>query len=553
MTNLPRFNKHFIQFTAVGFIVTAGLLSIIGTGSNTSLDTTTACIGKSQHIRTGTWAMLDGRCSDFTNLATESDYMDYYWRLVSKPAGSAAFLTGFTLLDNFVADVDGEYVVELTTTTANNRGNKTSTRITAYTSNAQPVAEAGAYQEVAIGDTVQLNGTATDADDNTLSYSWNFQPGSATSTLSSTTSAATSFVANSDTDYTLDLIANDGAVNSQTNSVLIRSKSSNLSLPVAVAGTDQYVTTGDQVTLNGLNSYSAYNRPLSYSWRMLYRPLHSNASLSDRTSAQPSFIADQPGAYLIRLKVNDGFNDSSRSLDDVYEDRVVVIAGSNQLPVADGGADQNVNTGTTVILNGSGTDPENATLTYAWSLIKQPTGSTASLSSLDTPTTQILPDRDGDYLVRLVVNDGTDDSAPDVVRVSTSSLSGATALTLVTTLPYPDSGEAQTWIQIDTDGSNQIGVITSEETTPANFSTAIMTNPYDVPVASFMSAPDWTFVSPASSPAMINDANTATFIVRRDADNVHYKITFEFTVAGFVQIDPPLQAWRCGMDPGDCP
>ncbi len=551
MTKLPRIYKRLIQFTALGFIVAAGLLSIIGTGSNTSLDTTTACIGKSQHIRTGSWAMLDGRCSDFTNLATDSDYIDYYWRLSSKPASSTAILSGFTLLKHFVADVDGEYVVELTASTGNNRGSKATTRITAYTGNAQPVAEAGAYQEVAIGDTVQLNGTATDADDNSLNYSWSFQSGSATSTLSSTTSASTTFIANSDTDYTLDLIANDGAVDSQINSVLIRSKTSNFSLPVAVAGADQYVTTGSQVMLNGLNSYSAYNRPLSYSWRILYRPTYSNASLSDTTAAQPSFIADQPGAYLIRLRVNDGFRDSSRSLDDVYEDRLVVIAGSNQLPIANGGVDQNVNTGTTVTLNGSGTDPEMATLTYTWTLIKQPEGSVASLSSLDTQSTQLIPDRDGNYLVRLVVNDGTDDSAPDIVRISTSSLSGSTPLTLLTGLPYaPASTENATWIQVDTDDSNQVRLISSGDTSTGNFETALQAEYNDATTANFTSY-TWSIEIGPINP--VNDSSSPIFVLK-NSNNIYYKFMLDFTVLGnmTVQIDS-LQAWRCGTNPADCP
>lgn len=556
MTNQPRIYKHLIQFTTLGFIVVAGLLSIIGTGSNTSLNTTTACVGKSQHIRTGSWAVLDGRCSDLTDLATDSDHMDFYWRLASKPEGSTAFLISYTLLDHFVADVDGEYIVELTTSTANNRGSKTSTRITAYTSNARPVAEAGAYQEVAIGNTVQLNGTATDADEDALSYNWSFNPDSATAALSSSTSAAPTFIATNDTDYTLDFVTNDGAINSQINSVLIRSKSSNLSLPVAVAGADQYVNTGSQVTLNALNSYSAYSRPLSYNWRMLHRPLNSIASLSDTTTPQSSFIADQPGAYLVRLQVNDGFNDSSRSLDDVYEDRLVIIAGNNQLPIADGGVDQNVNTGVTVTLNGnSSSDPEMASITYAWSLIKQPAGSTASLSSLDTQTTQLIPDRDGNYLVRLVVNDGTDDSAPDIVRVSASSLSSATPLTLVTSLPFaPSAAEVITWIQIDNDASDAVRVTSPVDAMGGNFDTALTATFSGATQADFSNGPGWTIISPAS--LTISDSSTPTFILQRNSDSMYYKLVLDFTVLPgpyTVQIDSPLQAWRCGLNPSDCP
>lgn len=556
MKNRSSIYKFLIQFSALGVVVAVGLLSIIGTGSNSYTQTTLSCIGKSQHVRTGSRVILDGRCSDFTEAAPDTAYLDFIWQLTSKPADSSSVLTDFTMMSSFIADVDGEYVATLKTSTGANQESIT-TRITAYTGNARPVAEAGAYQEVSVGDTVQLNGTATDADDNSLSYNWSFQPGSASATLSSTTSATTTFVADSDTDYMLDLVVNDGAVDSASNTVIIRSKNSDFSLPVAVAGTDQFVNIGSQVQLNGQNSYSAYGNPLSYNWRMLYRPTGSSTQLTDKTGMQPSFIADVAGAYLIRLRVNDGFRDSSRSLDDIYEDRVVVIASNNQLPIADGGVDQSVNTGVTVNLNGNGSsDPEMQTLTYVWTLIKQPTGSTAALSSLDTQTTQLTPDRDGNYLVRLVVNDGTDDSYPDIVRVTTSSLGGgATQLTLTPdNLPYtPSMMEDATWIQIDTDDSDTIRVTSQSDLIPGNFETAFTAFPTGMVATESMfgADPDWTIVSPAN--LTIDDSTTPTFIIRRTSDGMYYQVTLDFTtLTNNVRIDA-LQAWHCGTDSGYCP
>jgi hypothetical protein len=290
---------------------------------------------------------------------------------------------------------------------------------------------------------------------------------------------------------------------------------------------------------------------------MLYRPEDSSATLSDETAAQPSFTADVAGAYLVRLIVNDGINDSTRSLDGIYQDRLVVVAGNNQPPIADGGPDHSINTGAVATMDGSASfDPEGATLNYQWALIYQPDGSTASLSSLDTPSTQLTPDRDGNYLVRLVVNDGLDDSVPDIVSVSASSVTGGTSLALLTALPYvPAAAELPTWIQIDTDASDTIRVTSPDVVTVPNFATALeVTISYAEPTkAIFNNDPAWTVIAPSS--LTISDAATPTFILQRNADGMYYKIVLDFTCLPLsynVQVDA-LQAWRCGMNPADCP
>lgn len=557
MKTIPHGVSLFIQISLAGVVVLAGLLSIIGTGSNTRSILTTACTGPHQYVRTGSQVILDGRCSDFTDSAADDALMHYEWYVSSKPDGSNLGLTlGTRVITTFIADVDGDYVIGLRTgTSLTVDDDSTFINITAYTGNAPPMAEAGAYQEVATGDTTQLNGSGRDADDDTLSYQWSFQPTSAAGSLSSSTSPSPTLVADSSGDYLLDLVVNDGAVNSQRNSILVRSRNTNLSLPVAVVGTDRFVTTGDQVMLDASNSYSAYDRPLAYNWRIMARPAGSNASLTDNSAEQPSFTADVGGYYLLRLRVNDGLNDSSRVLDDVYEDRMVITAGINQPPIADGGVDQSISTGSLVSLDGgASTDPEMATLSYHWSLIKQPAGSTASLSSPDTQTTQLTPDRDGNYLVSLRVNDGIDDSAPDVVRITASSLSGGSALTLVGSLPFAPSGaELPTWIQVDTDGSDSVRVTSPDDVNPGNFATALAIGYNGAGSGIFSAYTGWSIISPAT--LVISDTTTPVLIAQRSADAMYYKFIVDFTALSgsfTVQIDG-LQAWRCGVNPSDCP
>ncbi|WOT04585.1 Lcl C-terminal domain-containing protein [Shewanella youngdeokensis] len=80
------------------------------------------------------------------------------------------------------------------------------------------------------------------------------------------------------------------------------------SIPIANAGDDQVVTTGALVTLNASDSYDADGDTLTYTWAIISAP--SSISLSDATSATPSFTPDTDGDYVISLTVNDGIDNS---------------------------------------------------------------------------------------------------------------------------------------------------------------------------------------------------------------------------------------------------
>lgn len=76
--------------------------------------------------------------------------------------------------------------------------------------------------------------------------------------------------------------------------------------PVANAGPDQSVATGDTVTLDGSGSTDQEGAALTYSWTFAQKPDGSSAALLDPTSATPEFVADVAGEYVLTLEVSDG-------------------------------------------------------------------------------------------------------------------------------------------------------------------------------------------------------------------------------------------------------
>jgi hypothetical protein len=76
--------------------------------------------------------------------------------------------------------------------------------------------------------------------------------------------------------------------------------------PVANAGVDRAVHTGDTVVLDGSGSSDADGDPITYRWIMTSKPEGSSAVLVNGATVAPEFTADVSGTYVITLLVHDG-------------------------------------------------------------------------------------------------------------------------------------------------------------------------------------------------------------------------------------------------------
>src|SRR5579864_5405775 len=292
--------------------------------------------------------------------------------------------------------------------------------------NYPPVANAGPAQTVFVGTTVQLDGSgSTDQDGNPLTYRWSFVsiPNRSTAQLNGANTVKPTFVPDVPGSYTVQLIVNDGLVDSSPATVTISTKNSP---PVANAGPDQTITTGATVQLDGSRSTDVDGDALTYSWSLVSVPAGSTAMLSNRTIVNPTFVADKKGTYTAQLVVNDGTFDSTPSQ--------VSISDVNSPPVANAGPGQTVVTHTLVTLDGShSTDVDGDALTYTWSILNAPAGSTAVLSNVHAVKPTFTVDLLGDYVIQLIVNDGTVNSNPATVTVTTEN-----------SPPVANAGPAQT-------------------------------------------------------------------------------------------------------------
>ncbi len=102
-----------------------------------------------------------------------------------------------------------------------------------------------------------------------------------------------------------------------------------------------------------------------------------------------------------------------------------IKGNGNNLPIADPGSDLSVTYPVHSQLDGgNSSDPDGDFLTYNWTLISRPAGS--SLSVFQTTSTSVNPivsiDAPGEYIFQLIVNDGIDDSLPSTVKFTSALL-----------------------------------------------------------------------------------------------------------------------------------
>jgi hypothetical protein len=384
--------------------------------------------GVNQDVPFGNIVQLNGNQS----VSTDNRNLNFNWSIKTKPAGSTAVLSNLNLENpTFVADKFGTYVINLMVD--NGVHDSEVSTVTITVENHQPIANAGTDQIHIEGSLIRLNGNgSSDPDGNPLVYSWNWidKPAGSSATLSNQTIVNPTFTANVAGTYSLSLIVSDGIISSVADQVVITATTNQL--PIANAGSDVEVITGNLVVLDGSKSSDPEGGSITYSWVMVSKPDGSSSTLLSANNKKPSLQADKAGKYVIRLVVSDGKNNSA-------PDEVVITAVDNLPPVAVAGDDQTINAGQKVLFDGSRSfDPEGNSLTYQWSIVVKPANVPVLIQYTDPAKPSFTPTVSGLYVFKLQVSDGIL-SSEDLVQITVLQSNDVIATSISNSLKvYPN-------------------------------------------------------------------------------------------------------------------
>lgn len=185
-------------------------------------------------------------------------------------------------------------------------------------------------------------------------------------------------------------------------------------IPVADAGNDFTIYENKTGSLNGSGSYDPEKQSLTYFWEDI-----DNLGINSANDMNPSFIAPEVSVskqFRLKLTVNDGENNSLPDM--------VIVTVKNELasPLANAGADFEINEGEQGQLNGaSSSDPNGLDLSWSWKIIPDdfvPDSPESALTSFTAP----FVDSDTEYKAILTVTNSEALSAKDTVSIMVKNI-----------------------------------------------------------------------------------------------------------------------------------
>lgn len=409
--------------------------------------------------------------------------LSHAWTFETLPAGSAATLTAAdTRLAAFQADVPGEYRVRVVSTDSTGRRSAAATvtvTASACGGNAPTATVAAAPAAAAVGSVVALEPAVRDADNGaacrtdetlpfqTFSYAWTLlaRPSGSLATLSAPGARTPSFVTDAAGEYALRLVVTDSTGRaSEPVDAIVPVDACGANAPADVVASaapadavvDQLVTLGGSFTepddVASCTALSGVTQTHRVEWRVSSAPAGSAARVDGADRLAAGFHPDLPGAYELELSVTDSTSRTSRA-------RTTVTAGScgSQAPavapsIAAGALLQ---PGAAIQVLANATDADDAagcaagqTLTFRWSLLEQPPGSTTFLATRARDPS-FLPDLAGTYVLAVQATDSTGRSSAEKTVSVTVGTCGGNAPVARARLVSPTTSEPGTGVVVD--------------------------------------------------------------------------------------------------------
>lgn len=317
--------------------------------------------------------------------------------------------------------------------------------------NMPPTAEAGEPQTVVPGTIAILDASnSQDPEGKPLLYHWAATSGPEI-TLSDPYAPKPTFVVPLTTGSAIfELTVTDDAIKTDTDTVEIAWSNS---APIADAGPDQEVFEGDLVALTGSGSSDPDDLIASYQWVQKSGPAVtiSNPAGADAIFAAPT-VTGEPVLLTFELTVTD--HAGQASTDEV----AIMVKNKNAAPIADAGADKQVDETATVVLRGFGSDPDGDTVFYQWAQISGPPVTLQPGSALNSESvTFVAPNVSPNYtpahvIFELTVTDSEGLSDSDRIEILVNEV----GLTPVANAGNDQTAYANTVVTLD--GSNSKGM-----------------------------------------------------------------------------------------------
>ncbi len=389
----------------------------------------------------------------------DGDVITYHWSFEHLPDGStletreAPFArnndsTAVTTI--FTPDVVGTYVVQLFVQDTHGLNSAPDyVVVVAEEPENRPVADAGDDLVLVLGGTAQLDGSDSyDPQGRELTYAWTLvdvpdESSLGSSSISNAAATDASFVPDVKGVFIANLQVHNGLIDSLPDAAVVTVTGDN-GAPTANAGEDIDTMDCTHVALDAGSSVDPDGDTLLYYWDLQAKPSESAATVddfSDRSIADPTFLADVAGSYTLSVAVTDGEEWSSPDLVQL----TVTERSYNSSPTVDAGANQTFKGGdvyctpsgyvydcedcdaisTDLGADATVTDADSDPYTMTWT-VTEGSATISDASTLATTvvlsdiTTESLSCEETEYIFELSVTDCTGETVTDSVTFTAS-------------------------------------------------------------------------------------------------------------------------------------
>ena len=318
----------------------------------------------------------------------------------------------------------GAFTAALTVTDSAGATHVATATVTIAAANRTPAVTAGGPYSGDVAVPIAFSSTASDPDNDALTYSWTFGDGT------TATGAAPRKAYSTPGTFTAKVVVSDGRGGQVEATAAVTVRAAN-QRPVARVGGPYTGQVQSPITFSGGASSDPDNDTLSYAWSF------GDGATGSGASAAHAYAST--GTFTVTLTVNDGRGGSHAA------STQVTVGGANGNPIARAGGPYSGEIGVPVAFDGSeSSDPDGDALTYAWSF--------GEGGSRTGPIPAYVFAQAGTFTVTLTVNDGRGGTATATVPVSIMAPAPGENRNPVARLVAPTSTEAG--IAVILDGSS---------------------------------------------------------------------------------------------------